>query len=72
MIGLNWLCRLEGFFENVMDDIPILKASGDYDVFEFVTEPFYEDPTEPNFLPMLDPFDSILKSFAFVVVLTPV
>ena len=41
-------------------------------MFEFVTEPFYEDPTELNLRPIEDPCDSILKSFAFFVVLTPV
>ena len=48
----------------------ILKASGDYDVFVTLAE--LDDPTDPNFLPMLEPYDSIELRFAFFEVATPV
>ena len=50
--------------------LTILKASGDYDVFVTLAE--LEDPTDPNFLPMLEPYDSIELRFAFFEVAAPV
>ena len=65
-----------GACENV-DDMPkldywltILKASGDYDLFVTLAE--LEDRTDPNFLPMLEPCDSLEMRFAFFVVAIPV